>query len=102
MALVIWANAIDPRGLVRLAVAGISLLYGVAAFVAAFGVWRMQPWASWALRAWAVASFVASWIPVIVRGFASPLWVVLVGNLLLAGVLLGLVGFLERGLLPTA
>jgi len=100
-AIALWANLVSIRLSAQLAFAGVGLAYGLTAFWAAASIWRMRRSAKTAIRAWAIVSLVASWLPQLIVLNDPPLWVAVVGTAFTASVLVLIVWFLERALVAT-
>lgn len=74
-----------------------AALHGIAAWVAAYGLWERRAWAPVAFRAWSAAAAVAAFLPLIIsRHPATPLWPALLGMLLGSALLVLLNRYVRR------
>ena len=74
-----------------------AALHGIAAWVAAYGLWERRAWAPVAFRAWSATAAVAAFLPLIVsRHPATPRWPALLGMLLVGALLVLLNRYVRR------
>src|SRR5690606_10698726 len=82
-----WASVTPTVPRVRWVFGGVGAFYGIVSSAAAFGLWRIRPWATRTLWAWTAASLGAAWLPHLFPSNGAPLWSTAVGTLLVLALL---------------
>jgi len=96
------APLLDDRMSVRLAIAGVGLLYGGGALVAAVGLWHMRSWSIYPMRVWGAAAVLSAGVPALLSQEPPAGWIVVVGALLIVTVVLVTELYVRRSLARVA
>jgi hypothetical protein len=92
------AGLLDSRPAARLVVVAVGLVYGAGALVAAIGLWRMRSWTIYPIRAWGGAAVLSGGLPVLIVREPPPVWIVLLGVLMVGSLMLLAERYVRRGL----